>query len=105
MTLLDAHHGVLAARAVLTLINIRLKPHEVTYILGHSGAKIILIDYEYVNLLENPKARVIVSHDTGRAGDPYEEFLTNGRKFSMERGWMGLEVELDENSAATLCYT
>ncbi|TFK30585.1 AMP-dependent synthetase and ligase [Coprinopsis marcescibilis] len=101
----DAHYGVLAARGILVPINTRLKPHEVAYILEHSGASIILVDYEYKHLVGSTKARVIVSNDTGRAGDPYEEFLTQGRAYSNERGWQGLEAEPDENTGAVLCYT
>lgn len=63
------------------------------------------MDYEYLHLVAGTKVPVIVSKDTGRAGDPYEEFLAAGRKFSQERGWPGLEQELDENAAAVLCYT
>jgi long-subunit acyl-CoA synthetase (AMP-forming) len=102
---LDAHHGVIAARAILTPINIRLKPQEVAYILEHSGAKLILVDYEYLHLIEKRNVPVIVSNDTGLAGDPYEDFLSSGRRFSQEKGWLGLDVEPDENAAATLCYT
>ncbi|KAJ6519629.1 acetyl-CoA synthetase-like protein [Mycena sanguinolenta] len=102
----DANHGVLAAQAVPCLINTRLKPAEVAYILEHSGSSIILVDHEYVHLLpQDVKVPVIVSHDTGRAGDPYEAFLTNGRAYSQERGWAGLEYDSDENAPATLCYT
>src|SRR5688572_20243834 len=103
--MVDVHHGVLAARAIACPINTRLKPHEVSYILEHSAAKLILVDYEYQHLVKGAKARVIVSNDTGRAGDPYEEFLTDGRTFSQERGWEGLETEPDENAGAMLCYT
>lgn len=46
-----------------------------------------------------------MSNDTGRDGDPYENFLTEGRRFSKEKGWPGLETEPDENAAAMLCYT
>ncbi|KAG2023311.1 AMP binding protein [Coprinopsis cinerea AmutBmut pab1-1] len=101
----DAHYGVLAARGILLPINTRLKPHEVAYILEHSGASIILVDYEYKHLIGNTNARVIVSNDTGRAGDPYEDFLTEGRAYSNEQGWRGLEAEPDENVGAVLCYT
>ncbi|KAF7339815.1 AMP-dependent synthetase and ligase [Mycena venus] len=102
----DAHHGVLAAQAVPCPINTRLKPSEVAYILEHSGSSIILVDHEYVHLLPpNLKVRVIVSNDTGRPGDPYEDFLSSGRAFSQERGWAGLEYTTDENAPATLCYT
>ncbi|KAF8649818.1 hypothetical protein AX16_005583 [Volvariella volvacea WC 439] len=101
----DAHHGVLAARAIICPINTRLKPQEVEYILEHSGSKLILVDHEYTHLIKGTKIPVIVSNDTGRAGDPYEEFLTSGRKFSKEQGWSGLDAEQDENAPATLCYT
>jgi hypothetical protein len=53
----------------------------------------------------DPSITIIVSKDTGRSGDPYEDFLTVGREYSQEKGWMGLDVELDENAPATLCYT
>ena len=102
---LDAHHGVIAARAILTPINTRLTKPEVDYILEHSGARIILADSQYAHLVQNSMVPVIISNDTGRKGDPYEEFLSRGRKFSQERGWAGLDTEPDENAPATLCYT
>lgn len=101
----DAHHAIIAARAIITPINTRLKPQEVTYILEHSGSRLILVDYEYAHLAQSNKIPVIISNDTGRDGDPYESFLTDGRRFSEEKGWAGLDAEPDENAAAVLCYT
>lgn len=101
----DALFGVLAARGIVTPINTRLKKHEVAYILEHSGSKFILVDHECTHLVEGTNIPTVVSNDTGRAGDPYEEFLSAGRRFSRERGWSGLEAEIDENAAAVLCYT
>ncbi|KAH8106897.1 AMP-dependent synthetase and ligase [Cristinia sonorae] len=101
----QAHHGVIAARAVLCPINTRLTHGEVAYILEHSGAKIIIVDYEFKHLVEGAKVPVIVSNDTGRRGDPYEDFLAAGRQFSNEKGWSGLYWEPDENANAALCYT
>ncbi|KII93264.1 hypothetical protein PLICRDRAFT_384862 [Plicaturopsis crispa FD-325 SS-3] len=102
----DAHYGVLAARAVLTPVNTRLTPAEVAYILDHSGARLILVDHECAHLIpRDSKVPVVVSKDTGRAGDPYEEFLSAGRRFSGEKGWAGLQAEGDENAPAVLCYT
>ena len=102
---IDAHTGVLAARAILTPINTRLTKQEVSYILDHSGAKLILVDYECTHLVSDIKIPVVMTNDSGRPGDPYEEFLSAGRRFSQERGWPGLEAETDENVAAVLCYT
>ncbi|KAF8272882.1 hypothetical protein EI94DRAFT_1769496 [Lactarius quietus] len=85
----DALQGAIGARAVITTINTRLKKQEIDYILAHSGAKLIFVDHEYT-------ARVVVCNDTGRAGDPYEDFLTAGRAYSQEKGWPGLEMDSDE---------
>lgn len=104
----DAHQAVLAARSIITPINTRLTVPEVTYILQHSGAKLVLVDHEFTHLLnssDRPQVPVIVCKDTGRKDDPYEDFLSAGRKFSEEKGWEGLEAEIDENVAACLCYT
>ncbi|CAE6433856.1 unnamed protein product [Rhizoctonia solani] len=101
----DAHFGVLAARAVITPINTRLTIPEVDYILEHSGAKLVLVDYECVKFVQGKKIPYVVCNDTGRAGDPYEDYLAQGRKLSREEGWGGLDMELDENANASLCYT
>lgn len=101
----DAYHGVLAARAVVMPINTRLKPSEVEYIIDHSGCRLLLVDHEYLHLVDGTKVPIIISNDTGREGDPYEEFLIEGRRSSNEKGWSGLQAEPDENAAAVLCYT
>ena len=101
----DAHHGVIAARGVVTPINTRLKPSEVAYIVEHSQAKLILVDKDCLHLVAGLNVPTVVSHDTGRVGDPYEAFLDGGRQFSGERGWQGLATEPDENTSAVLCYT
>ncbi|KAF9270371.1 acetyl-CoA synthetase-like protein [Marasmius fiardii PR-910] len=101
----DTCYGVLAARAVMTAVNTRLKHHEVAYILEHSASKLILVDYEYLHLIEGTNIPYIISRDTGKRGDPYEEFLSEGRRYSTEKGWAGLDVENDEDAGAALCYT
>lgn len=101
----EALQGVIGARAIVTTINIRLTKHEIDYILIHSGAKLIFVDHEYKHLVSDAKARLIVCNDTGRAGDPYEDFLTSGRAFSQEKGWAGLEMDSDENTPLSLNYT
>ncbi|KAI0274811.1 acetyl-CoA synthetase-like protein [Gloeopeniophorella convolvens] len=101
----DALQGVIGARAIVTTINTRLTKQEIDYILAHSGAKLIFADHEYKDLVKDAKARVIMCQDTGRPGDPYEEFLTAGRAYSQERGWAGLEMDSDENKPLSLNYT
>src|SRR5436309_11038596 len=42
--MLVAHFAVPLAGAVLVAINTRLAPAEISYILGHSGAKMLVVD-------------------------------------------------------------
>ncbi|MBB4934624.1 fatty-acyl-CoA synthase [Lipingzhangella halophila] len=50
--LLEAHYGVPLAGAVLVALNTRLAAAEVSYIVAHSGARLIIVDSEYRPLLE-----------------------------------------------------
>lgn len=101
----DAYQAIPAARAVFCPINTRLTPPEIAYILEHSRARLVFVDHEYAHLVKGSKIPIILCNDTGRAGDPYEEFLSQGRRFSQERGWWDLELESDENAGFALCYT
>ena len=46
-----------------------------SYIIEHSGAKLILVDSEFVHLIEGTTVPTVISNDTGREDDPYEAFL------------------------------
>jgi fatty-acyl-CoA synthase len=86
--LLEAHYGVPAAGAVLVAINTRLGAGEVTYILEHSGARMVFADHELVHLVEGPGLPTIRIDDTGAPGDPgdpYEDFLASGRPERFDR--------------------
>jgi fatty-acyl-CoA synthase len=79
--MLEAHYGVPAAGGVLVAINTRLSTDEIGYILAHSGARFLFVDAELVPLVEPldlGRLRVARVDDTGRAGDPYEDFLAGG---------------------------
>jgi fatty-acyl-CoA synthase len=76
--MLEAHFGVPAAGGILVPINIRLGSAEVAYILEHSGARYLLLDTEFQDVvapLELAGVTLIRCADTGAADDPYEEFL------------------------------
>lgn len=53
----------------------RLTKEGVDYIIQHSGAKLILVDHEFVHLVEGTSLPVIISQDSGKDDDPYEQFL------------------------------
>jgi fatty-acyl-CoA synthase len=101
LVLLASHFGVPLAGGVLVAINTRLAPGEITHILAHAGARILLVDGELwpamVPALEACPAleRVVVAggdaagaamsegHGSAAggaiAGEAYEAFLRSGR--------------------------
>jgi acyl-CoA synthetase (AMP-forming)/AMP-acid ligase II len=76
--LLEAHYGVPTAGAVLVAINTRLNRDDVTYILEHSGTRMLFVDHELAHLVEDADVPTVRIDDTGVAGDPYEDFLAGG---------------------------
>lgn len=54
----EAHFGVPACGAVLNTINTRLDVDTVSYIFAHGGAKVVLVDSEFLDLAEAACARM-----------------------------------------------
>lgn len=54
----EAHFGAPACGAVLNTINMRLDVGTVTYILEHGGAKVVLVDTQFITLAEDAIARM-----------------------------------------------
>lgn len=112
--------------SIASFNSFRNNEREIAYVLEHSGASVILVDYEFVHLVpkELPsRITVIVSNDTGgRDGiksDPYEQFLQGGREIwnqleekerkqwgaKARKGWELIDIVENENDACCLCYT
>src|SRR5713101_9384228 len=51
--LLEAYYGVLEAGAVLLPLNVRLASQELIYILNDSGAKVLFLEKEFLNLVDS----------------------------------------------------
>src|SRR5215213_4719474 len=91
--LLELLLAVPSSGRVLVPINFRLSPEEVRYIVGHSGARVLLVDPE----LETSLKGVQAEHRFG-TGEEYEQLLA----FDTEpRPWS----EPDEDATATINYT
>jgi acyl-CoA synthetase (AMP-forming)/AMP-acid ligase II len=100
--MLEAHFGVPLAGGVLVAVNIRLSSDEIGYILTHSGARYVFVDREFESLvqpLDLRGVRVIRVDDTGRPGDPYEDFLHTGSDDPVE-SWLE-----DEEETISINYT
>jgi fatty-acyl-CoA synthase len=93
--MLEAHFGVPAAGGVLVAVNNRLSSAEIGYILGHSGARYLLLDSELEVLtkpLELAGVTVIRCTGTGGPEDSYERFLASAPP-SRPPSWLEHEEE------------
>src|SRR5215469_9415572 len=93
--MLEAHFGVPAAGGILVAVNNRLSSAEIEYILGHSGARYLLLDSELEALtkpLDLSGVTVIRCTGTGGAEDSYEQFLAGGSA-SRPPSWLEHEEE------------
>jgi len=108
-THLEAYYAVPCSGAVLHTLNIRLAPDQIVYIARHAEDAILLVDQNLVPLLARirdqiPSIRhVIVMNEELPMEYPipvlhYEDLLASA---SPSFEW----PDLDENRAASLCYT
>ena len=105
---LEAYLAVPSMGAVLHTLNIRLFPEQLAYVINHGADRVILVDDSLVPLLARvaPQLRtvehvvVIGDGDASALGKVlrYEELLA---RETPEYAW----PELDERSAAAMCYT
>ncbi|WP_328327651.1 long-chain-fatty-acid--CoA ligase [Kribbella sp. NBC_00382] len=112
--MLVANFGVPLAGAVLVAVNTRLSPEEVRYVCDHSGAKILVVDTEYLPALGpviesfRTVSKIVAVSDlhgpvAHEAVDPayvlYDEFLKGGTGEPLP--WT---IE-DENSLISINYS
>src|SRR5918992_2130456 len=98
--MLEGHFAVPAAGLVLVAINTRLGKDEVSYIVEHSGAKMVFVDAELEKLLADVGGvETVRIDDTGEQGDPYEDYLAEGSPEPAP------EVLEDEEETISINYT
>ncbi|KLU87887.1 AMP-binding domain-containing protein [Magnaporthiopsis poae ATCC 64411] len=84
--------------AVIVPVNYRLKPEDVSYILGFAEVDCVMVDAEFVDLLaqfrsEHPAVHVIVDTDTdateGELSGPFDEAVLEGLDLDRQGGGRG----------------
>jgi fatty-acyl-CoA synthase len=103
----EAFLGIPASGAVLHALNMRLMPDDLAYIINHAGDRAVIVDEDFLPLLEQVRPQTEVEHvvvisDGGGAPDgtvDYEELLA-----SVDEDEFGYP-DFDERQAAALCYT
>jgi fatty-acyl-CoA synthase len=99
--MLEGSFAVPASGLVLVALNTRLGRDEVSYIVEHSGAKMVFVDAELEALLDDVDSEVerVRIDDTGEPGDPYEDYLAQGSPEPVE------SVLEDEEETISINYT
>jgi fatty-acyl-CoA synthase len=76
----EAHFGVPACGAILNTINTRLDLDTVSYILGHGGARVVLVDTAFLPLAESALAAMDGPRpEIVEVADPHAGFPATGR--------------------------
>jgi fatty-acyl-CoA synthase len=103
----EAYLGIPAAAGVMHTLNLRLAPREIAYMANHAGDRFLIVDDSLLPLYEQIREStrfervfvVALNENTVPEGtENYEDFLsTASGDFEYP--------QLDENEAASLCYT
>jgi len=102
---LEAYFGISMTGAVLHTLNLRLHPDELVFIVNDADDRVVLVDETLLPLWEKIAPQTRVRHAVivgGTADVPgylnYETLLAGAEP-------LGAEPDLDERSAAAMCYT
>lgn len=108
---LEAYFAVPCAGACLHMVNIRLSPEHIAYIINHAEDKIIMIDEDLVPIIEEVQDELkTVEHFIIMAdGDLPETTLPNVLSYEALLAeadeTFEFSKDLDENTPAGMCYT
>jgi acyl-CoA synthetase (AMP-forming)/AMP-acid ligase II len=99
---LECLFGVNRAGAVSVPVNVRLKPEELKYILGHSDSRVLIYDSDFAGPVSEIKDLVNIEHNivTGSSGPGinYGELLNNARPAAPH-------IDIQDDDAATILFT
>ena len=105
-------------KGLYTGVNYRLKSDDISYIFDHAEAETIVVDVEYLGLLnsfrrKHPNVQIIIDDDTdateGELCGQFDKAVLEGLEYDSQtgkRGWHGLEVQAEnEQAVIALAYT
>ncbi|HYW36682.1 MAG TPA: AMP-binding protein, partial [Terriglobales bacterium] len=97
--LLEGYYGVPLAHAIVMPLNVRLTPAELTGILNHAEARIVIYESDFTPLVEHFRVACPGVERFIQIGPEYEDLLTGGR---IERPDIR---SFDETAICELFYT
>jgi fatty-acyl-CoA synthase len=104
---LEAYYGIMVCGGVLHTLNLRLHPTDLSYIVNHAGDKVIIVDESLLPLLDAFRKDIhcerFIVLSSGNKPPPgmldFEQIVEAADESKYR------EPDLDENWAATMCYT
>lgn len=111
---LESIFGIAAGGALQVGVNFRLKPEDIHYVFTHAEVDLIIVDREFLHLLDgfDPSVRRVIDDDTdateGELSGEFDDVIRQGLDFDHLHGdgWHGLEAEAgDEDEVMALAYT
>ncbi|WP_223637043.1 long-chain fatty acid--CoA ligase [Planococcus sp. 4-30] len=109
---LELYFGVPGAGAILHMINIRLSPEHIAYVINHAEDEILLVDHDLFPLIEklapmlkSVKHFVIMKDGTDLPETTLENVYSYEELLVAEDGSFEFPEDLDENTPAGMCYT
>ena len=80
----ECYYGVPGAGLALTLLNYRLAPPELAYIIGHSAPKVLVVEPKYLPAVRQIRSqipsveRILLIGETAEGCDNYDAFVAGG---------------------------
>lgn len=109
---LEAYFGVPCTGAILHMINIRLSPEHIAYVINHAGDEILLVDDNLFPLIEKlapmlktVKHYVIMGDSTDLPETTLENVHSYEALLEAASDAYVFPEDLDENTPAGMCYT
>ena len=105
---LEVYFAVPSIGAVLHTLNLRLSPDDLEYIVNHADDSVIIVDQVLLPLFEKFRSKINLKYVIviPNAGQPVNDGFLNYEKLiegADEKYFSPFEV--DENTAAAMCYT
>lgn len=109
---LEAYFAIPCAGSILHMINIRLAPEHIVYVVNHAEDEILLVDDTLLPLLEQlapqfktVKTYVIMGDDVDLTKTTLENVYSYEELLAEASADFAFPEDLDERSAAGMCYT
>lgn len=111
---LESIFGIGASGGINVAVNYRLKKEDITYILDFAKVDSVIVDVEYISLLDDfktlhPNIPIIIDTDQNSPSGPFDAVVLEGLRWDEENGdngWDALEASCkDEGATIAIPFT